>query len=466
MKLNLSNFRGWVIVCFALMLAPLEARAQTDATIEELRTLLRKHPEDVDVRLKLATLLSWRGKRQEARDHVWTIIKQTPHYWDAQLLLARLDAWDKKYNSAYERVIRVIRHLPDPSTARELLLNIAVWSEKPRLARKIIKRLLDSENTAELNYQMAEVEKQDLNFFSAYRYAKRALQLNPLHKGARELVDSTRLVELDLAYEIEAFPSLERSNEKWGHGLYVTATWLPRSWLSATLLEEYHYRYAAHNLSHKLQLMWRITHAINLQLLGGFAAPNEVLFALNIGASVQFPLTTYLDGVVAYQYDQLPWGGSLYRPRLQLGLQLPRGFTAEGALILGMFARCGGVDFLPGTTLRGSWEKPPYHFTVIYGFGDELDSLTNVSPFEKGWRKFYTEEGCIDPDIPPPPKGIYLYNKWPVPLLRSHEIALIVQYQLNRRLLLRGAYSLGVRFTKWDTLNERHVVQIGVRTYF
>ena len=110
---RLFRHRGaWCALALLGLLAPEVARSQTDRDLQQLRDRVRAQPSDLDLRLQLATKLSWRARRGEARLHALEVIRQAAHYWDAHVLVARLDAWDKNYAAARARLQTVLRAVP------------------------------------------------------------------------------------------------------------------------------------------------------------------------------------------------------------------------------------------------------------------------------------------------------------------------------------------------------------------
>ncbi len=419
-----------------------------DARLDQLGARLYAHPDDVDARLRLALMLSWRGDRAGARVHATRVVTQTPEYWEAHMLLARLDAWDGAYASARARLGRIPEDAPGEPGRLRMLADMAIWGGEPLKARPYLQELLTYDKSAGIHYRLAVIEQQELNHFSAWRAARRALKVEPGHGAALRLRDSTRLISTDLLYEVEVSPDLE-SGQTIGHGTVVSATWLPRARWSATLTDEYRYRYGTHNNRVTLSGDWRATKDITVGASLGVGAPAEVVSKFTAGARITLPFAGIFDAGAGYTFDMPPWGGHLHRTRLDLGVAFPKGFSADVTYTLGLLARCGNADDLHGTGFAGHWEHGPLTMSLHYGYGLELDR----PPVPV--KSLFTEEGCLIKDRP------YASHTDPVEL-STHNMGVDFKYKLNERVTLRGGFDTVVRTNE----TQVHTSRVAIRTWF
>lgn len=116
-----------------------EATQRYQEAIALYREMLRREPEQDDVRAALARLLSWQGSYAEAVDLYRDIIQRHPVDLDMRTALARVLSWKKQMTEArllYDAVLR-----EDPRHAEALqgfadVLLMGSSSSRNHLARK------------------------------------------------------------------------------------------------------------------------------------------------------------------------------------------------------------------------------------------------------------------------------------------------------------------------------------------
>lgn len=421
------------------------AFAQIAKDLSALNALVLAHPKDVDMRLRLATMLSWEGKRDLARQHVLKVIALAPKYWDAHLLLAKLDAWDGRYNEADQRIQQVLQYLPDHKPANLILLDVAIWSKQYEKAKQILAKLLAQEQSAEIYYRLAEVENLQLHSWKAYQLSKIVLRLDPLHRRARQLRQDIQLASIDLSYEFESFPLNENNL---GHGELLAISLLPRAQLSATLFHELRYRYGTINNRLLLQGDWRINSRMQLSLTGGGAMPASVVSQATGALRLTTQLATYYDTAFSYTYDRLPWAGNLHSLRFTGGALLPSQIHLEATYLLGLLGHyCSDGESIHGVELRASIERPRWQAQVSYGFGTELFQLL----LKPETTAASTDNPCSTTS-----------GTWALQDLRAHTFALGLLINITRRLALHAGYGIQLRFNG----DEAHFVSVGSRMGF
>jgi tetratricopeptide (TPR) repeat protein len=97
-----------------------------ELSIDELKARLEVEPKNDDIKILLATKLSWQDKRKQARELALQIVDVNPEYFDAQILIARLDFWDGQHQAALERIKWVLDRSPKNEDALRLWAQIQI----------------------------------------------------------------------------------------------------------------------------------------------------------------------------------------------------------------------------------------------------------------------------------------------------------------------------------------------------
>jgi len=408
------------------------ARPASADELDEARAALDAHPADVDLRLRLALVLSWKGLRDESRQEAERVIQQAPEYWDAHLLLARLDGWDGKYAKSRERLQRVLKH-HRTTPALLQLVDLELWDERPAEAQKLLDGPLGYEKSAQTYWLRARVAELQLRYWRAYQLAAQALRLDPVHRLARDLRQKTVLVSTDLAYLQE---TVVGEQTQYSHSEILTVSVLPRAWLYVTLMHEFHYRFETLNNRLQLQGDWRITKHVQLSLAGAVGYPAEVIPDATVATHISFPILSRWDAGVGYTFDHLVYPAQLHRLRFDNGIRLARDFRLEVAYIVGVFYYAGddradwNVDDLHGVHARLYWNPGWIEIYGQYAYGMELYYPTP-------WAKWY-----FDPSQ-----------------LNMHTIGFQIMGNVSRRWTLRGGYDIELRHNG----THSHLLHFAVR---
>ena len=444
------SVRLLLVACWVVWLGGAPARGADDGSITALRSRLASHPEDVDARLRLATLLSWRGARGESRWHARQVVLRAPKYWDAHILIARLDTWDRRYTDARERLERILPHLKSPRDALLLLTDIAIWTRKPAAAERYLKALAAEERSADLLYRRAQVAHLRHRYVAAWRLAGKALALNPEHTPSRRLREDIVLARLDVAYDLEVFTALS-GDARFGHATRVSVQSVPRSVVSATLTNEYQRRFGTDNFRLAIRVDWRVTSWVELAIDGGFGAPAKAVSQGTAAAHARFEVWNIVDAAASYRYDRPPWGGDLHRVRFDVGVRLPLGFHVAAAYTTGAVDRCGGAAVLHSTELRAQWVGARARTGLFYGWGMEFDKPTVPTAA----RRLWDDAGC--------PTAL---GRAQAPLdlveLRAHTVGGWVELAVTRQYTVRLGYDAQIR----DRGGAVHGLRTAFRTSF
>jgi tetratricopeptide (TPR) repeat protein len=419
-----------VLMLVVLTALPVPARGEKyNEDLEVLQKRLARRPDDVDTRLQLATVLSWRGDRLHSRQEAQLVIQQAPRYWDAHILLARLDAWDGHYGPARARLQQILQQLPTHQPALMLLADVETWDQHPGEAQRLLEKLLQREKSAEVYYRLARVAMLRFHTLQAYLLTRQALKLNPVNKEVLDFQKRIVLVSVDLAYQGEVSTGDEIQQ---AHSEILTVSALPRSFLSLVLLHELHYRYNTINNRLLLQADWRITRQITLSLMGGAGFPAQVIPEATGSFRLALPLLSRWDMAVGYIYDYLPQKSHLHRIRLDNGFKLPHDFRLEAAYIAGVLVE-KDVGDLHGLHLRAYWRPEWIEIYLQYAYGMELYYPT---PYYALWNPFKR--------------------------LTSHLMGFQVMGNLGQRFTLRGGYDFELRSNE----TKAHLFHLAGRLWF
>ncbi len=354
-----------------LLLAILAQTSTGGADLSRLRSALAEHPEDVDVRLKLALALSRNGATDEARQHAEAVVRAAPKYWDAQLLLARLDAWAQRYDQAEARLHAIIAQAPELRDARSALAEVELWSGELDQSKEDIERLLVDEHSPELLGRLAQVEYERQHHLSAYLIAKEALALDPAEQRALGVKEAVLLVRADLRFEAENLPG-----PKDGHGEIITVTALPGNLYGFSITEEFRQRYGTTNNRVAFEGLWLPAKGWTVAALFAFGLPAKVIADVSASARVTAPIFELLDGGLSYTFDHFPDSVVLHRARVDLGFRIHHTLQAVIAYVFGVLSSpTAGTDSLHYGSLALDFESLPYALSLSYGFGRQIDRV-------------------------------------------------------------------------------------------
>jgi len=412
--------------CWLLVVSLIAGPARADQA-DDARRALDARPADLDARVRYAIALSWRGDWEGSRREAERVLERAPRYWDAHLLLARLDGWAGQYQRARARLQLVLKQSPSRAALLQAV-DVELWDRKPAVAQGLLDGALARDVAPEVYLRRARVALLQLHPWRAYRLVRRALELDPVNRPARELRDSITLVSADLAYQAEVMVGADIED---AHSEILTVTALPRAFVYLTLLQEFYRRFGTSNHRLSLQGDWRITPTVQLTLLGGFAAPAQVIADGTASVRIAFPLLARWDAAIGYTYDHLPLPGALHRIRLDQGFLLPMAFRLEVAYVLGILAE-QEVGTLHGVQARLYWTRGRFDAYVQYAYGMELYYPT---PWASQWMLFKE--------------------------LHSHEVGFQVMGTFGR-WTVRGGYGATLR----NNSTEVHALHLALRRGF
>ncbi|MDZ7378921.1 MAG: YaiO family outer membrane beta-barrel protein [candidate division KSB1 bacterium] len=119
-----------------------KARGSDHPSLSALRSLLAAHPEDDEIRGRLARALAVNGHWDEAIDLYRAILARHPHDVDIRLALARTLGWAHRFAEARAEVDEVLAHQANHLEAREVRADLAWWSGQAAQALRWYDELL------------------------------------------------------------------------------------------------------------------------------------------------------------------------------------------------------------------------------------------------------------------------------------------------------------------------------------
>jgi tetratricopeptide (TPR) repeat protein len=355
-----------------LVAAVLASTSTSGDELAQLRAQLDAHPEDADVRLRLALALSRRGETKEARAHAESVVQDAPQYWDAHLLLARLDAWEQRYDDARERLNLVIAAEPGLRDAQTQLAELELWAGELDRSEATLELLLEQEQSADLLARLAQVEYEQQDHLSAYLLARDALALDPEEKRALSVKDAVTLVRADLRVELENLPG-----SKEGHGEILSIVAFPGNYYGFSITEEFRQRYGTTNNRVSFEGRWVPRKAFVLSALFAFGLPAEVISKISASIRGSVPIFGPLDAGLSYSFDLFPDSVHLHRARADFGFRIHDTVQAALAYMFGYLIDMPRDE--KGTLHYGEaevrWELLPFAVSAAYGFGRSIDRI-------------------------------------------------------------------------------------------
>lgn len=368
--------RGLILVAAALIAVPAASAAGPADEIASLRRALEAEPDNLEIRLALARRLSWAGDREAARREAEAVSREAPRDADAQLLLARLDAWDGDYDSARRRLAHILAADPRRVDALALAADVELWAGSADAARRAAADLVAVDPGAGALFRRARAAALSMRPFETRRWALRVLGIDPRHRGARRLLDDTRVATISSSTEIEIFPA---APEPIAFGQTIRATLLPGGRWSASLGYEYRRRFATDNHLALLGVERRFSRRVDGRAFVR-AGRAEVIPEITASATIGARVGDHYRLGLGYRFDKMPWPGHLHRAVADAGVGLPAGVELSARYFIGALRNCGATDLAQGVTLRGRLQRGRLWVGAVYAFGMELEQAP-LPPF-------------------------------------------------------------------------------------
>lgn len=406
-----------------------------DAEIEELRRKLARHPEDVDIKLKLAFRLSWRNRRYEAKLLALEVIAIAPKYWDAHILASRLDAWRGDFKAARQRIDSVLETQPDNEDALTIAANIGLWSKSYRYGEEAVRALLEIKPTADRYYRMAQLEQVQGNLIAAKRYARKALALDPEHKRAEDLQLEITHLRLYAISEAQIYPALP-GDARYGYSETFVLAILPGSKIGWALSYEFANRFNTQNHRFGARLNYQLLEPLIAfaYLRGGIT---EVVPAWTGYLGADYRITDAVNLGGRYTFDKMKWPGTLHRLGAAGGIQVSKTMRLDADYFAGLMRHCGNNDFIQGVRISSTIDFKGLQAIVRYAFGVEVEQ----PPLPAYLEGRFGDDFCLD-ELGSELMGAGLK----LVETRSQELAAQLSMKLGASTVLQGGYGIQLRF--------------------
>jgi YaiO family outer membrane protein len=137
-----------------------EATQRHQEAITLYREILRRQPEQDDVRAALARLLSWQGSYAEAVDLYRDIIQRHPVDLDMRTALARVLSWQKQMTEAKSLYDAVVREDPRHAEALQGLADVLFWEGRSEEALPYYERAYVVSKDSALEVRIAAIRSE------------------------------------------------------------------------------------------------------------------------------------------------------------------------------------------------------------------------------------------------------------------------------------------------------------------
>jgi len=137
----------------------LEAAQQYPDAIARYREILRREPEQDDVRAALARLLSWQGSYTDAIDLYREIVQRHPVDLDMRTALARVLSWQKQMAEAKSLYEGVVREDPRHAEALQGLGDVFFWEGRSEDALPYYERAYAVSKESTLAERIASIRR-------------------------------------------------------------------------------------------------------------------------------------------------------------------------------------------------------------------------------------------------------------------------------------------------------------------
>ena len=124
------------------------------------RDVLRRHPDNDDIRTALARVLSWQGAHAEATTLYREVLARHPEDQDIRLALAQVLSWQKQFDEAERLYGAVSQAEPTRIEARRGLAEVAHWRGDRSEALQRYEALLDDTHDPAIEQQIKAVKSE------------------------------------------------------------------------------------------------------------------------------------------------------------------------------------------------------------------------------------------------------------------------------------------------------------------
>ncbi len=157
-----------------------------DEAIRLYREVVKRDPQDVGSRKRLALLLSWNDRLGEAEEMYRTLLAERPHDDEVTAELAKVYSWDGKYRESEALYRELLAARPSDPSLRLRYAEVLGWDGRYGDARKIyLDMIAKREETADAAVGLGNLALWEGDLGGATRWYERALAVHPGDARAR-----------------------------------------------------------------------------------------------------------------------------------------------------------------------------------------------------------------------------------------------------------------------------------------
>ena len=178
-----------------------EHEDKLDEAIETFKLALTLDPENVLVQVRLAKILSWRGRYDEALKLLNNVLKKHPNHSEALFRKAQILSWEGKYKEAIATYQIYLLKEKNDADALMGIARVCFWAGEYEKAIKYFNRAIKAGgNKIDAYLNMGKIYLAMNNKKKAKEIFKKVLDIDPTNREAKRFLRGIRLLK---TYEIE-----------------------------------------------------------------------------------------------------------------------------------------------------------------------------------------------------------------------------------------------------------------------
>ncbi len=196
----------------------LEAKRDYRGAAEIYSALVKKYPDDNDLKIQFAQVLSWSGNLDSALAVYREVLSSEPNSFDALLGYATVSSWKGEYEISLKLLKGLLFQHPSNVEVLVAAARVSFWVGDLANAVKYASRIIELDHSQkDALLILAQAYEKDLNFKSSSEYVERLLRLDPDNETAKRLSSALQnefLDKLSLGFYDENFGPANRYSNK------------------------------------------------------------------------------------------------------------------------------------------------------------------------------------------------------------------------------------------------------------
>ena len=178
-----------------------EHEDKLNKAIEIFKKALEIDPDNILIKVRLAKILSWCGKYDEALNYLNQVLKKIPNHPEALFRKAQILSWQGKYNEAIATYEIYLLEEKNDADALMGIARVCFWSGKYDKAIEYFNRAIKAGgDKIDAYLNLGKVYLAMNNKKKAKEMFKKVLELDPKNKDAKRFIAGIRTMK---TYEIE-----------------------------------------------------------------------------------------------------------------------------------------------------------------------------------------------------------------------------------------------------------------------